>query len=162
MDTTTQPTPPGSMLRFTIDKQTLEMHMELNALLTSFGAPIDLARVAVSTWEHDLQIVDDTASKSRLYSLPVRLIPAFIDQILDQLSVESSAEAIQFRDGFRAVGASTSKLITLTQTNRPEVLELMQQWMKKAPASYALHELIAAQFKRSTAFAPNPATQGGL
>ena len=162
MDTTTQPTPPGSMLRFTIDKQTLEMHMELNALLTSFGAPIDLARVAVSTWEHDLQIVDDTASKSRLYSLPVRLIPAFIDQILDQLSVESSAEAVQFRDGFRAVGASTSKLITLTQTNRPEVLELMQQWMKKAPASYALHELIAAQFKRSTAFAPSPATQGGL
>ena len=162
MDTTTQPTPPNSMLRFTLDKQTLEMHMELNALLTSFGAPIDLARVAVSTWEHDLQIVDDTASKSRLYSLPVRLIPAFIDQILDQLSVESSAEAVQFRDGFRAVGASTSKLITLTQTNRPEVLELMQQWMKKSPASYALHELIAAQFKRSTAFAPNPATQGGL
>ncbi|HBN8944758.1 TPA: hypothetical protein L3798_004287, partial [Pseudomonas aeruginosa] len=128
--------------------------MELNALLNSFGASPDLAQVAATAWESDLLIEDDAESKSTLYYLPIRLIPAFIDQILDQLSVESSAEAVQFRDGFRAVGASTSKLITLTQTNRPEVLELMQQWMKKAPASYALHELIAAQFKRSTAFAP--------
>ena len=135
MDTTTQPTPPGSMLRFTLDKQTLEMHMELNALLTSIGAPTGLAQVAATAWESDLLIEDDAESKSTLYSLPVRLIPAFIDQILDQLSVESSAEAVQFRDGFRAVGASTSKLITLTQTNKPEVLGLIRHWMQTAPAS---------------------------
>lgn len=113
MDTTTQPTPSSSMLRFTLDKQTLEMHMELNALSTSFGAPIDLARVAVSTWEHDLQIVDDTASKSKLYSLPVRLIPAFIDQILGELSTESKAMAIQLRDSFR-------KCSKRQPTNQPE------------------------------------------
>lgn len=161
MNTTAQPSSPSPKLQLTLNKQTLEIQMELNALLTSFGAPTDLAQVAATVWESDLLIEDDAESKSTLYYLPIRLIPAFIDQILDQLSVESSAEAIQFRDGFRAVGASTSKLITLTQTNRPEVLDLMQQWMKKAPASYALHELIAAQFKRSTTFAPSPATQGG-
>ena len=162
MNTTAQPSSPSPKLQLTLNKQTLEIQMELNALLNSFGASPDLAQVAATAWESDLLIEDDAESASTLYYLPIRLIPAFIDQILDQLSVESSAEAIQFRDGFRAVGASTSKLITLTQTNRPEVLELMQQWMKKAPASYALHELIAAQFKRSTAFAPSPATQGGL
>ena len=162
MNTTTQPSTPSPKLQLTFNKKTLEIHMELNALLTSIGAPTGLARVAATAWESDLLIEDDAESKSTLYYLPARLIPAFIDQILDQLSVESSAEAIQFRDGFRAVGASTNKLITLTQTNRPEVLDLMQQWMKKAPTSYALHELIAAQFKRSTAFAPNPATQGSL
>ncbi|HZX51456.1 MAG: hypothetical protein ACLGID_03080 [Gammaproteobacteria bacterium] len=162
MNTSAQPSSPSPKLQLTLNKQTLEIQMELNALLTSFGAPTDLAQVAATEWERDLLIEDDAESKSTLYYLPIRLIPAFIDQILDQLSVESSAEAIQFRDGFRAVGASTNKLITLTQTNRPEVLDLMQQWMKKAPTSYALHELIAAQFKRSTAFAPNPATQGSL
>ncbi len=160
MNTTAQPSSPSPKLQLTLNKQTLEIQMELNALLTSFGAPTDLAQIAATAWESDLLIEDD--AESTLYYLPIRLIPAFIDQILDQLSVESSAEAIQFRDGFRAVGASTNKLITLTQTNRPEVLDLMQQWMKKAPTSYALHELIAAQFKRSTAFAPNPATQGSL
>ncbi len=162
MNTTAQPSSPSPKLQLTLNKQTLEIQMELNALLTAFGAPASLAQAAATVWENDLLIEDDAESKSTLYYLPIRLIPAFIDQILDQLSVESSAEAIQFRDGFRAVGASTNKLITLTQTNRPEVLDLMQQWMKKAPTSYALHELIAAQFKRSTAFAPNPATQGGL
>ncbi len=162
MNTTAQASSPSPKLQLTLNKKTLEIQMELNALLNSFGASPDLAQVAATAWESDLLIEDDAESKSTLYYLPIRLIPAFIDQILDQLSVESSAEAVQFRDGFRAVGASTSKLITLTQTNRPEVLELMQQWMKKAPASYALHELIAAQFKRSTAFAPSPATQGGL
>lgn len=160
MNTTAQPSSPSPKLQLTLNKQTLEIHMELDALLTSFGAPTDLAQVAATAWERDLLIEDDAQSKSTLYSLPVRLIPAFIDQILDQLSAESSAEAIQFRDGLRAAEASANKLITLTQTNRPEVLDLMRQWMEKAPASHALHELIAAQFKRSTAFAPNPATQG--
>lgn len=161
MNTTAQPSSPSPKLQLTLNKQTLEIHMELNALLTSFGAPTDLAQVAATAWESDLLIEDDAESKSTLYSLPVRLIPAFIDQILDQLSDESSAEAIQLRDGFRAVATSTNKLTTLTQTNKPEVLGLMQHWMKTAPTSYALHELIAAQFKRSTAFAPNPATQAG-
>ena len=162
MNTTAQPSSPSSKLQLTLNKQTLEIHMELNALLTSFGAPTDLAQVAATAWESDLLIEDDAESKSTLYYLPVRLIPKFIDQILDQLSIGSSAEAIQFRDGFRAVATSINKLTTLTQTNRPEVLGLMRHWMKTAPASYALHELIAAQFKRSTAFAPNPATQGSL
>lgn len=162
MNTTAQPSSPSPKLQLTLNKQTLEIQMELNALLTAFGAPASLAQAAATVWENDLLIEDDAESKSTLYYLPARLIPALIDQILDQLSVESSAEAIQFRDGFRAVGASTNKLITLTKTNRPEVLGLMQQWMKADPASYALHELIAAQFKRSTAFAPNPATRGGL
>ncbi len=158
MDTTTQPTPPGSMLRFTLDKKTLEMHMELNALLTSFGAPIDLARVAVSTWEHDLQIVDDTASKSRLYSLPVRLIPAFIDQILGELSTESRAMAIQLRDSFRKCEASASLLTS--QSNSPEILDVMRLWMKGAPAMYALYTLFATQFKRSAPAGSNAATDG--
>jgi hypothetical protein len=162
MNTTTQPSTPSPKLQLTFNKKTLEIHMELNALLTSIGAPTGLAQVAATAWESDLLIEVDAESKSTLYSLPVRLIPAFIDQILDQLSTESRAEAIQFRDGFRAVAASTNKLITLTQTNKPEVLGLIRHWMQTAPASYALHELIAAQFKGSTAVPPNPATQGGL
>ncbi|HGM4333966.1 TPA: hypothetical protein ACKPFO_006007 [Pseudomonas aeruginosa] len=161
MNTTTQPSSPSPKLQLTLNKQTLEIHMELNALLTSIGAPTGLAQVAATAWESDLLIEDDAESKSTLYSLPVRLIPAFIDQIIDQLSIESRTEAVQFRDGFRAVAASTNKLITLTQTNKPEVLGLMQQWMKTAPASYALHELIAAQSKRTPAYVPTPASQGG-
>ena len=90
MNTTTQPSTPSPKLQLTFNKKTLEIHMELNALLTSIGAPTGLARVAATAWESDLLIEDDAESKSTLYSLPVRLIPAFIDQILDQLSVESS------------------------------------------------------------------------
>ena len=156
MDTTTQPTPPGSMLRFTIDKQTLEMHMELNALLTSIGAPTGLAQVAATAWESDLLIEDD--AESTLYSLPVRLIPAFIDQILGELSTESRAMAIQLRDSFRKCEASANQLIN--QSNRPEILDVMRLWMKGAPAMYALYTLFATQFKRSAPAGSNAATDG--
>ncbi|MFP6850497.1 MAG: hypothetical protein VCA57_17540 [Pseudomonas sp.] len=160
MNATTQLSSPSPKLQLTLNKQTLQIDMELNALLTSIGAPTDLAQVAGTAWESELLIEEDAESKSTLYYLPARLIPAFIDQILDQLSAASRAEATQLRDGFRAVEANANKLITLTQTSSPEVLSVMQQLMNSAPASHALHELIAAQFKRSTALAPNPATQG--
>ena len=160
MNVTTQLSSPSPKLQLTLNKQTLQIDMELNALLTSIGASTDLAQVAGTAWESELLIEEDAESKSTLYYLPARLIPAFIDQILDQLSAASRAEATQLRDGFHAVEASANKLITLTQTSSPEVLSVMQQLMNSAPASHALHELIAAQFKRSTALAPNTATQG--
>ena len=51
MNTTAQPSSPSPKLQLTLNKQTLEIQMELNALLTSFGAPTDLAQVAATEWE---------------------------------------------------------------------------------------------------------------
>lgn len=158
MNTSAQPSSPSPKLQLTLNKQTLEIQMELNALLTSFGAPTDLAQVAATEWERDLLIEDDAESKSTLYYLPIRLIPAFIDQILGELSTESRAMAIQLRDSFRKCEASANQLIN--QSNRPEILDVMRLWMKGAPAMYALYTLFATQFKRSAPAGSNAATDG--
>lgn len=46
MNTTTQPSTPSPKLQLTFNKKTLEIHMELNALLTSIGAPTGLVRIS--------------------------------------------------------------------------------------------------------------------
>lgn len=45
MNTTAQPSSPSPKLQLTLNKQTLEIQMELNALLTSFGAPTESPRL---------------------------------------------------------------------------------------------------------------------
>ena len=56
MNTTAQPSSPSPKLQLTLNKQTLEIQMELNALLTAFGAPASLAQAAATVWENDLLI----------------------------------------------------------------------------------------------------------
>lgn len=52
MNTTTQPSTPSPKLQLTLNKKTLEIHMELNALLTSIGAPTGLVRISVNVTAH--------------------------------------------------------------------------------------------------------------
>lgn len=147
----------SSDLKFTIDLKTLELSMDLNTLLSSVGAPRDLIRFATSESEHHQLIYDD----AKLYSLPVRLIPAFIDRILGQLSDESRSKAIVISENFRKLGANSEKLLTLIEKSRPEARELMLELMKIVPANYALYELMAAQFKATKATKYDPVTTMG-
>lgn len=156
---TTQSPQTGTGLQFQLDKQTLQVQIELRSLLRSFGAPTTLVTDAISIWENNLQVEPNPETELPLCYLPVSQIPQFIDQILDQLSSESRATALRFSEAFSTAEAQVIEVEILKRSNNPKVLGALRQWMKNDPASYALHELMALQQKRVAGTAP---TQGAL
>ncbi|SDI15729.1 hypothetical protein SAMN05216603_12327 [Pseudomonas benzenivorans] len=161
---TTQAPQAAKGLQFQLDKQTLQVQIELSSLLRSLGAPTTLVTDAISIWENNLQVEVEPSPESELplCYLPVSQIPQFIDQILDQLSSESRATALRFSEAFSTVEAQVNEVEILKRSNNPKVLGAVLQWMKNNPASYALHELMALQQKRAVMTAPTQAAQGAL
>ncbi|WPC04693.1 hypothetical protein SBP02_18345 [Pseudomonas benzenivorans] len=163
---TTQAPQAAKGLQFQLDKQTLQVQIELSSLLRSLGAPTTLVTDAISIWENNLQVEVEVEpnpeSELPLCYLPVSQIPQFIDQILDQLSSESRATALRFSEAFSTAEAQVNEVEILKRSNNPKVLGAVLQWMKNDPASYALHELMALQQKRTVMTAPTQAAQGAL
>ncbi len=154
-------TPPiNSKIRLQIDKETLHTRIELGSLLRSFGAPTTLAQVATEAWENELTIEDDPESGSPLYYLPIQLVADFIDLVLDQLSADSRTEAVQFRDGSRAMEASSNELSKLKQS-KPQAYDAMLRWLKSDEARHAVHKILSGQQQRPSASSPSHAAPGG-
>lgn len=151
-------------LQFQLDKKTLQVRIELSSLLRSLGAPTTMVMEAIPMWKSNSQIKIKLNPESELplCFLPVSLIPQFIDQTLDQLSSESRAAAMQFRDLCSTVETQVSTVETMKRSNNPKVLAVVRQWITNDPASYALHELMALQQKHSAGAAPTKAAQGSL
>ncbi len=105
MKSPNQPSPPNSNMQFQLNLETLEVLMELNALLQWFGLPLVQSQAAIAMWEDNILTKEDPDTRHPLHYLPVSMLPNFIDQILDQLSAESRAQAILFRDRSHALSA---------------------------------------------------------
>jgi len=160
MTNTTQATPSGGKLKIQLDKETMLIRVELQSLLLSFGAPSTLVNIAATAWEDKLLIEDDQKEGSPQYYLPMMLVADFIDLILGQLSAESRAQAMQFRDASRALEASANELSRLKQT-KPQAYDAMQQWLKSDEARHSVHKILSGQHQRPPATSPNHAAPGG-
>lgn len=160
MNTPTNTPPSKSKIRLQLDKESLNTRIELGSLLRSFGAPTALAQAAASAWKTDLLIEKDPESGSALYYLSIVLVADFIDLILGQLSADSRAQAMQFRDASRALEASANELSRLKQT-KPQAYDAMQQWLKSDEARHLVHKILSGQHQRPPATSPNHAAPRG-
>jgi len=149
MNTTTQSSPANEKLRLQLNMQTMQVHMELKSLLLSFGASTSLAQLAASTFGSELHIEEAPDAESHLYYLPLRLIPDFIDQILDQLDPDSRVAAIEYRDINRTATNRTDQYIKQALATNPNLLGALQLRKKNSLIAHALHELVVAHQKRS-------------
>lgn len=152
MKSPNQPSPPSSNLQFQLDLKTLEVLMELNALLQWFGLPLVQSQAAIAMWEENILTKEDPATGHPLYYLPVSMLPNFIDQILDQLSAESRAQAILFRDRSHALSAVIPIAAMLKLSKKPEDGGI--------DPGYVLHNV--ASLKPSQGIASVNTTQGAL
>ncbi|UIP32219.1 hypothetical protein [Stutzerimonas kunmingensis] len=120
MKSPNQPLPPNSNMQFQLNLETLEVLMELNALLQWFGLPLVQSQAAIAMWEDNILTKEDPDTGHPLHYLPVSMLPNFIDQILDQLSAESKAQAILFRDRSHALSAVIPIAAMLKLSKKPE------------------------------------------
>lgn len=153
MKSPNQPSPPRSDdMQFQLDLKTQEVLMELNALLQWFGLPLVQSQAAIAMWEDNILTKEDPDTRHPLHYLPVSMLPNFIDQILDQLSAESRAQAILFRDRSHALSAVIPIAAMLKLSKKPEDGEI--------DPDYVLHNV--APLKPSQGIASANTTQGAL
>lgn len=152
MKSPNQPSPPSSNLQFQLDLKTQEVLMELNALLQWFGLPLVQSQAAIAMWEDNILTKEDPDTGHPLHYLPVSMLPNFIDQILDQLSAESRAQATQFRDRSHVLSAVIPIAVMLKLSKKPEDGGIHPECL--------LHNV--ASLKPSQGIASTNTTQGAL
>lgn len=152
MKSPNQPSPPSSNLQFQLDLKTQEVLMELNALLQWLGLPLVQSQAAIARWEDNILTREDPDTGHPFHYLSVSLLPNFIDQILDQLSAESRAQAILFRDRSHALSAVIPIAAMLKLSKKPEDGGI--------DPDYVLHNV--TPLKPSQGIASANTTQGAL
>lgn len=152
MKSPNQPSPPNSNMQFQLNLETLEVLMELNALLQWFGLPLVQSQAAIAMWEDNILTKEDPDTRHPLHYLPVSMLPNFIDQILDQLSAESRAQAILFRDRSHALSAviPIAAMLKLSKKSEDSGID----------PDYVLHNVFP--LKPSQGIASANTTQGAL